>query len=153
MEIIKYSLIVITFSCMSLITTLTTNYVTLKGSSLQGSSVVGNAIIGKLDPTKELTLTIVTGSLSNTQLVSSYYRTVKGIRVFDETDFDLKLASSVGVFSKEFKTAFIHYECNPQDARDKVCFAINSDIFIPQSLQAAIIGVLGLEDMNTMIPN
>jgi hypothetical protein len=135
---------------MSLITTLRTNYVTLKGSSLQDSLVVGNAIIGKLDPTTVLTLTIVTGSSSNTQLVASYYRTVKGIRVFDETDFDLKLASRVGVLSKEFKTSFIHYECGPNDAKDKICFAINSDIFIPQSLQAAIIG---LEDMNTMIPS
>ena len=151
MEIIKYSLIVITFSCMSLITTLPTNYITLKGSSLQGSLVVGNAIIGKLDPTTQLTLTIVTGSSSNTQLVASYYRAVKGIRVLDETDFDLKLTSSVGVFSKEFKTSFIHYECDPNDTKDKICYAINSDIFIPQSLQAAIIGVLGLEDINTMV--
>ena len=90
METIKYSLIVITFSCMSLITTLRTNYVTLKGSSLQGSLIVDNAIIGKLDPTTLLTLTIVTGSSSNTQLVASYYRAVKGIRVFDETDSSQK---------------------------------------------------------------
>ena len=95
----------------------------------------------------------MTGSSSNTQLVASFYRTVQGIRVLDETDFDLKLASSVGVFSKELKTSFIHYECGPNDAKDKICYAINSDIFIPQSLQAAIIGVLGLEDMNTMIPS
>ena len=114
---------------------------------------MGNAIIGKLDPTTLLTLTIVTGSSSNTRLVASYYRTVQGIRVFDETDFDLKLTSKVGVFSKEFKTSFIHYECGQNDAKDKICFGINSDIFIPQSLQAAIIGVLGLEDMNTMIPS
>ena len=153
MEIIKYLLIVITFSCMSLITTLATNYVTLKGSSLQGSLIVGNVIIGKLDPTKVLTLTIVTGSTPNTQLVASYYRAVQGIRVLDETDFDLKLTSSVGVFSKEFKTSFIHYKCDPKDVKDKICYAINSDIFIPQSLQSAIIGVLGLEDINTMIPN
>jgi hypothetical protein len=153
MEIIKYVLIVISLSCMSLITTLKTNYVTLKGSSLQSSLVVGNAIIGKLDPATVLTLTIVTGSTPNTRLVASYYRTVQGIKVFDETDFDLKLTSKVGVFSKEFKTTFIHYECDPKDVKGKICYAINSDIFIPQSLQAAIIGVLGLEDMNTMVPN
>ena len=113
--------------------------------------VVNNVKKGNLNPSKILTLAKCTGFLSNTQLVADYYRTIEGLTVFDETEMHFKLTGSVDVISNEFKTSFSEYECGRTTSKD-VCFATNTDISIPQTLQSSIIGVLGLENMLTLTP-
>ena len=147
MEFINYLIIFIYSYVLPPTSESTSNYVKLQGSSL--NHLNNFAKVGELNPATVLTLTIVTGSMSNTQLVADYYRTVEGLTVFDETNMHLKISGSVAVLSKEFNTSFNEYECDRKD----VCFATNSDISIPQSLQSKVIGVLGLENMMTLKPH
>ena len=68
--------------------------------------------LGALNPSMNLTLTLVTGSLNNTQIVASYYEFIQGLTVFKRTDLDLKLLGSVQTLSRVFNTTFTEYKCS-----------------------------------------
>ena len=99
-----------------------------------------------LDPQLNLTLTIVTGSLAKTQLVSKYYSSFGYFTLEDKTNLHLKLQGSVAHISQVFQTTFIEYKCNDSVASLK-CFASTSEVFIPKFLESAILGILGLEQV------
>ena len=93
----------------------------------------------------------MTGSLANTQLVSDYYSQHFGdyLTIHDKTEMHVKMHGSVGHLSQVFNTTFKEYSC-PYDG---LCFATNSDVSIPSSLQSASIGVLGAEQILQPKPN
>ena len=127
-------------------------YANIPTTRLEGSfGHVENAfeIVGQLDLAMNLTLTLVTGSLNNTQLVTSFYQSIQGLTLFDQTDIHLKLIGNVGLISRVFNTSFSEYTCDKQN----VCYASNSEVFIPESLKSAIIGILGLETVLSVKPN
>ena len=108
-----------------------------------------------LNSTKSITLTLVTGSTENTQQVASYYQTIQGLSVFNQTDMHVKLKGSVQIISQEFNTTFSEYNCenNTERRRKKTCDASNSEVSVPASIRSAIIGILGLEQVLTVKPN
>ena len=100
--------------------------------------------VGRLDSAMILTLTLVTGSLDNTQLVASYYESIEGLTLFDRTDMHLKLSGSVEVISQVFNTSFSEYTCDSKNIQS-ICYASNTEVSIPASLQPFILGIIGLE--------
>ena len=104
-----------------------------------------------LNSATSLNLTIVTGSLNNTQLVASYYQSIEGLTLCDQTDMQLKLSASVEVISQVFETVFREYDC--ENSTRKTCYASNSEVSVPASIRSAIIGILGLEQVLTVKPN
>ena len=108
--------------------------------------------LGTLNSAKTLTLTIVTGSLANTQLVASYYKSVQGLTIFDQTDMHLQMKGSVTLLSTVFNTNFIEYKCSNLTTQ-QTCYASSSEVSIPAALKSAIIGILGLEQVLTLKPN
>ena len=105
--------------------------------------------LGDLNPAMTLTLTLVTGSMENTQLVASYYQSIQGLTILERTDMHIKLSGSVEVISKAFETTFSEYQCG-SSGQQTVCYASNSEVYVPASLNSAIIGILGLENILTM---
>jgi hypothetical protein len=118
------------------------------------------AEIGLLDEETNLTLTIVTGSLNNSQLVADYYSSYgKNLTIYEQTKIHVKLSGKVSFLSQIFNTKFIEYKCDnhtetkgAQRKRQK-CYASNSEVSIPETLKSAIIGIMGLEQVLFMKPN
>jgi len=108
---------------------------------------------GSLDPQTTLTLTIVTGSLTNTHLVSDYYSSMSQITIYDRTKMHLKMKATVAQLSLVFNTTFVEYNCHVINLTHKLCFANTSDISIPVSLKNAIVGILGLEQIVSCKPS
>ena len=105
-----------------------------------------------LDPQINLTLTIVTGSWPNTQLVSNYYSSFGYFTIWDQTNLHLKIQGSVARFAQVFQTAFFEYKCNTTSSQDK-CYATTSEVLVPASLKSSILGILGLEQVLSIKPN
>ena len=105
-----------------------------------------------LDPKQNLTLTIVTGSWSNTKKVSSYYSSFKDLTLKDQTEMHVKIQASVASLSQVFNTSFIEYQC-PNEKQKLLCFASSSEVTIPVELKSAILSILGLEQILTFKPN
>jgi len=99
-----------------------------------------------------LTLTIVTGSWSNTQLVSEYYSSFKNIKIFDKNEIDFKINGKIFVLSQIFNTTFVNYKC-PNSNTNHSCFASTSEVVIPSKLKSSILGILGLEQVLSLKPN
>ena len=118
----------------------------LIGSHGHGKWITNHAMsrLGLLNSSMTMTLTLVTSSLNNTQLVASYYESIQGLNVFDQTDMHLKLSGSVELFSQVFNTSFSEYACDSKN-KQKTCFASNTEVFIPASLQPFILGIIGLQ--------
>ena len=106
--------------------------------------------LSNLNPQLSLTLTIVTGSWANTKLVNTYFSSFGFFKVFEQTDMNLKLKGSVSKFSHVFNTTFVNYKCN--STSNLTCYATTNMVSIPSSLQTAIMGILGLEQVLTMEP-
>ena len=106
-----------------------------------------------LDPQLNLTLTIVTGSMANTQLVSKYYSSFGYFTIWDQTNLHLKMQGSVASIAQVFQTTFVEYKCNTTTTSSTKCFATTSEVHIPNSLQSAILGILGLEKVLSLKPN
>ena len=109
-----------------------------------GHNSHGLTKVKDLNQSMEMALTLVTGSMANTQLVASYYETIQGLTLFDLTDMHVKLKGSVVLISQVFNTSFYEYICENGN-RKTHCFASNSEVSIPESLRTVIIGILGLE--------
>ena len=107
--------------------------------------------LGALDPNMNLTLTLVTGSAINTQLVASYYQSIQGLTFLDRTDVDLKFSGRVQTLSQTLNTSFIEYKC-PNDSKQNVCYASGPNVTLPASLSTVIVGILGLETVITAEP-
>jgi hypothetical protein len=84
------------------------NSILLKGTHL---SQLDNSLVIKdnLNPSLNLTLTLVTGSLANTQLVSDYYSQYFShyFTIYDQTEMHVKMHGSVAHLSQVFNTTFI----------------------------------------------
>ena len=105
--------------------------------------------MGMLNPRATLTLTIVTNSLANTNLVKEYFSSFNKLSLKQEDNLNLKLMGNVSQLSQIFNTTFMEYKCNMKHT----CFASTSDIVIPMSLHGAIVGILGLEQVLNFKPN
>jgi kumamolisin len=92
----------------------------------------------------------VSNSITNRALVSSYFASFNSITVKNGTkrENNLKLKGTVEAFSLIFNTTFIEYTCLNYTGK-RATYAISSDVYIPQSLQSAIVGILGLETIVT----
>ena len=110
---------------------------------------------GDLSGNTNLTLTLTTGSLANSKLVSAYYSTVNSIKVLSQTNMYVQIQGTVTILSKVFKTSFVIYKCptNTSSRSTKTCFAANSTVSIPTSLKTAILGVIGLEQVLSLKTN
>ena len=106
---------------------------------------------GILDDQTILNLTIVTGSLTNTKLVATYFSTFGFLTITDQTKVHLKLHGTVAQFSQVFNTTFVEYHC--EDNYNKMCFATTSEVYLPASLHSAIVGILGLEQVLKQKPH
>ena len=104
--------------------------------------------VGDLDSKMSLTLTIVTGSLHKTQLVSSFYRFIDGLSITYETDMHFKVTGNAELISKVFNTSFSEYKCKPDCGKD-ICYASNSKATLPDPLKSSVVGILGLENIIT----
>ncbi len=82
MEHLKFKFIIAYALVISSMSHITPQLVKLEGSSPHNNNNKGLVKIGDLDSSIELTVTIVTGSLENTRLVSSYYSGLDGLSVF-----------------------------------------------------------------------
>ena len=102
-----------------------------------------------------LNLTLVTGSLTNSQQVASFYGSLGGsIIVVSHTEMHVKIQGNVAEFSKLFNTTFSNYKCNSTSTiTNQTCFSSNSIAYIPKSLETAIIGIIGLEEVLKLKPN
>ncbi len=112
--------------------------------------------IGPLDEESNLALTIVTGSLVNTQRVADYYSSYgKNLTIYEQTKMHVKMNGKVSFLSELFNITFVEYKCSSgvaQINRQK-CYASNSEASIPETLKSSIIGILGLEQILVMKPN
>ena len=95
-------------------------------------------------------LTVVTASLTNSQLVGAFYQSIEGLTISEITSMHVKLKGSVSLMSNLFNTTFSEYKCIDKNI---TCHASNSEVYIPVSLKSAIIGILGLETISTAKPN
>jgi subtilase family serine protease len=118
------------------------------------------AKIGPLDKESKLTLTLVTGSLNNSQLVADYYSSFgKNLTIYEQTNMHVKLKGKVSFLSQLFNTTFIEYKCdnhteiNDAQRKRQKCYASNSEVSIPETLKSSIIGIMGLEQVFYMKPN
>jgi len=143
-------IISIYFLATSVVFSLETNLVNLEGS--YGHRDHGLEKIDHLNPHLKLTLTIVTGTWVNTQLVSEYYSTFENVNIFDKTEMDFKIEGKVFVLSQIFNTTFLEYNC-PNLNMNKTCFASTSEVVIPSNLKSSILGIIGLEQVLTLKPN
>ena len=112
------------------------------------------AKIGPLDKESKLTLTLVTGSLNNSQLVADYYSSFgKNLTIYEQTNMHVKLNGKVSFLSQLFNTTFIEYKCdnhteiNDAQRKRQKCYASNSEVSIPETLKSSIIGIMGLEQV------
>ena len=105
--------------------------------------------LGILNDQVKLNLTIVTGSLAKTELVSKYFSSFTFLTIMDQTEMHLKLQAMAGQFSQVFNTTFVEYKC-PNKFTNHVCYATTSEVYIPDSLHTAIVGILGLEQVLTL---
>ena len=119
----------------------------LKGS--HGHKQHGLTQLNTLSPLLNLNITIVTGSWTNTQLVSDYYSSLGYFKMIEMTDMHVKMEGTVSRISQVFNTTFFEYECETVS----ICFASTSEVFIPKNLTAAILGILGLEQVLTLKNN
>ena len=124
--------------------------VNLEGS--YGHQEHGLKKIDNLNNQLYLTLTIVTGSWSNTELVSKYYSSFEHIKIINKTEMDFKIEGKVLALSQIFNTTFVKYEC-PIASNSRVCFASTSEVSIPSQLKSSILGINGLEEVLTLKPN
>ena len=113
-------------------------------------NIHGFDLVGYLDSDTILTLTVVTGSLSNTQIVSSFFQTFEGFNISDQTDMHFKLTGRVSLISQVFNTSFGSYK---SEHNQNVFFASSRKVSIPKSIQTETIAVLGLENVSQMKPN
>ena len=98
-----------------------------------------------------LTITIVTGSWENTQQVDEYYSSFGYFTISIQTQIHLKMQGTVGRLSQVFNTTFFEYKC--QKNMTLICFASTSVVYIPASLNSAIVGILGLEQVLALKSN
>lgn len=123
---------------------------------LQGSHVANKPsdleMVGPLSSEITLSITIVTGALEKSQSVANYYGSIQGLAITDITEMHVKLNGTVGALSNAFDTTFTEYDC-PARSVAMACFASDSDISIPAALKSSIIGILGLETIQTARPH
>jgi len=106
--------------------------------------------LGPLNPQTYLNITLVTGSLANSQLLAQYFSSLEqNLTLIEETNVHLKIRAMVSQFSQIFNTKFVEYECST----NKLCFATTSEVYMPHALHSCIIGILGLEQVISFKPN
>ena len=111
----------------------------------------GLKMLAVLNPQIHLTITIVTGTWTNTRVVSEYYSSFKYLKIFEKSSMHFKMKGSVSRFSRVFKTFFKQYEC-PYETR-LICFATTSQVSVPSFLKRKILGIIGLEQILSLKPN
>jgi hypothetical protein len=86
------------------------NSMPLKGSHLNHRSLDPFETIDNLNPSLNLTLTLVTGSLANTHPVSDYYSQYFGhyFTIYDQTEMHVKIHGSVAYLSQVFNTGVLN---------------------------------------------
>jgi kumamolisin len=123
----------------------------LRGSFGQKQQLKNFEKRGFLNSKLSLTLTLVTGSWANTQLVSNYYKDF--LKIVERTDMHTKVEGSVPRLSQVFNTTFIEYKCPDNQSNVNVnlkCFSTLSEVTIPEELTSAILGIMGLEQVLTL---
>lgn len=106
--------------------------------------------MGTLAPQTNITIRIVTNSSSNKAIVASYFNSFKSLTIKNSTKKEnrLVLKGTVADFSNIFNTSFTQYTC-VNYTKKRVPYAISSEAYLPKSLHAAIVGILGLETIIT----
>ena len=122
-----------------------TKFVPLENS--YGHKDYGTFEKSRLNPQMNLTLTIVTDSLTNTKRVTQYYSSLGYFYIYDETDMHVKISGSVVKLSLVFNTSFVEVDC--QKNMGSICYASTSEVYIPIHLRTAILGIIGLERVLT----
>ena len=92
----------------------------------------------------------MTNSSSNKAIVASYFNSFKSLTIKNSTKKEnrLVLKGTVADFSNIFNTSFTQYTC-VNYTKKRVPYAISSEAYLPKSLHAAIVGILGLETIIT----
>jgi kumamolisin len=122
----------------------------LPGSADHNAKPFNCTPVGTLAPQTNITIRIVTNSSSNKAIVASYFSSFKSLKAKNSTKKEnrLILKGTVADFSNIFNTSFIEYTC-VNYTKKRIPYAISSEAYLPESLHAAIVGILGLETIIT----
>ena len=125
-----------------------TNLIPLRGSHVELDDKI--AVKDVLNPQMNITITIVTNSLENTQKVYEYYSSFNYFTFNEKTDMHVKMQGMVIHISQVFNVTLLGCECKFNASL--VCYASTSDAFIPYHLRTSILGILGLEKILIIDP-